>query len=212
MAYSLLKPFIPKVLGKVGTIEGTENLPMHGPFLVASNHVSYLEPALLSLLVIQRTNQPVFSMAKIGVWKLFRILGLAGTMGLVPVDPKNKAAAIDACLVKLNEGFPALIFPEGHRNYADVLQKGRTGAARLALLSGAPVIPVGYVGPRGGSAIETVRHLTRRGNQIHIRIGTPLRFSKVPAEQLTYEQLQQTTIAIMRALAELSHMPYPHIQ
>lgn len=210
MAYSFVKPFIPKILRKVGSIEGLENLPERGPFIVASNHVSYLEPVLLSLLVIQKTSQPIFSMAKIGVWKFFHTLGLAGYMGLVPVNPRNKGTSIDRCIAKLNKGFPVLIFPEGHRNYENVLQKGKTGAARLALLSGAPVIPVGYTGPKGGSAIETVRHLTRRGKQICIRVGKPLHFSRVPAKQLTYEQLQNATRTIMRAIAELAHMPYPY--
>ncbi len=210
MVYSLLQPFIPKLLRRVGGIEGLENLPEHGPLIVASNHVSYLEPALLSLLVIQKTDQTVFSIAKIGVWKLFHALGLAGYIGLIPVDPKNKSASIDLCLAKLHDGFPVLIFPEGHRNFEQVLQKGKTGTARLALLSGVPVIPAGYIGPRGGSVVETVRHLTQYGDQIRIRFGTPLHFSRVPAEQLTYEQLQITTGTIMRAIAELSTMPYPY--
>lgn len=208
MKHKTVLPLLRSLLAKVGSIDGAENIPDHGPFILASNHVSYLEPALLSFLAVERTQSSIYSIAKKPIWKLFRMLGLADWMGLVPVDPEDKNKCIDLCVEKLNAGFPVLIFPEGHRNYAEELQRGKTGVARLALRTGVPVIPIGYIGPKGGSATGTLGHLFKRGKQIHIHVGKPLTFSKM--EQLTPERLHSTTDEIMRSIAQLSQKAYPY--
>lgn len=208
MAYPVLRrTFFPLVTRAVRTVEGEEHIPRHGPFIVAANHVSYVEPAVLSALVILRTQQKVYALTKESIWKIFHALRLADWFGMVRVDPHHRDQCLSACLAELQSGNPVLIFPEGTRNPGPALQRGKTGVARLALLSGAPVIPVGYEGPPGMTTLEAVRNTLFRPPSIRIRIGAPLHFQSVPTIT-SHAQLEQVTTTIMETLAQLCGKPY----
>ena len=118
---------------------GLENIPETGPAIIAGNHPSYLDPVLVGL--------PIKRVIKYMAWDaLFRVplLGwLIRTLGGFPVDirrGKGEAAYRQACQV-LEAGHALAIFPEGQRSESGPMGELRTGVARLAIETGAPIVP-----------------------------------------------------------------------
>lgn len=211
MAYALFRTTLtPWMLHRLGALEGVEHIPRTGPFIVAANHVSYIEPALVGALINWRTTQKVFSPTKESIYSIFRAFHLTNYLGMVLVPEADKSRVVGNCLVKLHEGFPVMIFPEGTRSPSGIMSEARTGAARLALLSGAPVIPIGYQGPPGRTMVEATRNILLRAKESRIRVGAPLTFSANGSTPITKELLTETTRTIMHAVAALAGTTYPY--
>ncbi|HEX6331380.1 MAG TPA: lysophospholipid acyltransferase family protein [Actinomycetota bacterium] len=130
-------------------VEGVDRVPRSGPAVVAANHVSALDGVLLALVVGQRcrrmtrflTAAEFFAKKRFG-WalRLYRQIPLRRGEGDV--------GALDEAIRTVRSGALAGVFPEGRVNPSpeDGLQRGRTGLARVALASGAAVVPVGIWG------------------------------------------------------------------
>lgn len=205
MAYPLLKPVIALLLSRV-RITGLEQLPQHGPFLLAANHQSYLEPALLAMLIIRNTNQKVYSLTKQSIVRVFRRLGLAESFGMIPVRKDDPRACLGIAADKLRAGFPMLIFPEGHRYFGAELGKGKSGIIRLAHETNTPIIPVGYRGPVTYSTAGAISSLLFN-KKIGIHVGAPYR--PAPTDHLTADHLERETRDLMLRIGALAGKPYP---
>ena len=149
---------------------GQQNMPMTGPAVVASNHPSYLDALLLSIGV----RRPIRFMA----WeKLFKvpILGwIIRSFGAFPVNPaKGKGReAYERAKALVQAGKVVGIFPEGHRSHSHGLEPTlREGAARLALETGAPLVPVTIRGAY--RAWPRIRSLPRPA-RINVRFHRPI--------------------------------------
>lgn len=201
----LTRTILPHILRRI-RVEGIERLPEHGPFILASNHVSYLEPVLLAALTMRRTEQRVYSLTKQSVWTFFHALGLSEWLGMMPVFRSHPNRVLDFAIDRLKRGFPVLIFPEGTRSWDGELGKGKTGVARLAFASGVPILPVGYTGTPTRTTIGSLReYFFPKKGFITIRIGEPLRFS-VTTE--SHEELERITTTVMRHIGDLLNKPY----
>lgn len=210
MAYPLLRIFVfPFVFRHIEAVEGIENLPTKGPYIVAANHMSYIEPSLLAALVSRKTNQRAYSLTKQSIWKVYRRFGIADWMGLIPVDPMNRRACLEIAEQLLRQGFPVLIFPEARRNDEQQLARAKTGVAELALRTRVPVFPLGYRGPEGRTTRQSLKNFLFHGKEIRIRVGKPLVFPQSSGE-FQYEQLRTAADVIMRAIAPLCGKPYPY--
>ena len=152
MLYEVVSAVIPPVARAVWrpTVEGLEHLPLSGPVIVASNHLSFADSMVIPIVA---PRQVVFLAKE----DYFTGTGLKGAairgwfrgMGMVPVDRDDTRAAIaslDIALDVLGGGGAFGIYPEGTRSRDGRLYRGRTGVAHLALTSGAPVVPVGLHG------------------------------------------------------------------
>ena len=130
-------------------LHGTEHVPAEGPVVMAANHVGWLDGPLLAIL----SPRPVHALTKREMFA-----GPMGTFlraaGQIPLDRWHvDLAAIRTALRVLAEGRAVGVFPEGARGAGD-MRATRPGAAYLALVSGAPVVPVSFLGTRlpGGAA------------------------------------------------------------
>ncbi len=119
---------------------GVVNVPLEGPVIIAGNHPSYLDPLLVGL--------PVKRTMRFMAWDALFHVPLLGfvirKLGAFPVDlrkGKGEAAYFEARRI-LNEGDVLGIFPEGQRSETGPMGELRTGAARLAIETGAPIVPV----------------------------------------------------------------------
>lgn len=186
-------------------VQGLEHLP-DGPVILAANHLSVSDHLFLPAVCPRK----VFFMAKA---EYFAGRGLRGwvtarfmiAVGQVPVQRSSARAALAAleqAEALLRQGKIFGIFPEGTRSPDGRLYRGRTGVARLALATGAPVVPVGLVGtdrvqPAG-------RPLPRLGPEVRISIGDPVDLSRLPRQRPTQATLRSVTDEIMARIAVLS--------
>lgn len=183
---------------------GLEHLPATGGVLVAANHISSADPIALTDFLVHGARRAPRFLAK---HTLFAGDGLVGRVmrgaGQIPVDrgAEDPSAALDAAVQALQDGRCVVIYPEGTvtRDPDRWPMPARTGVARLALLSGAPVVPVGQWGAHrvhGGG--RRVRLLPR--STVSFLAGPPVDLSPWQGRPLTAEVLRQATEAIMAAI------------
>ncbi|KHL05248.1 lysophospholipid acyltransferase family protein [Sinomonas humi] len=186
------------------TLTGFENVPVDGPFIVASNHLSFLDSVIIQALMPRRVG--FFAKAE-----YFTGRGVKGKImksffegvGSIPVERGEQAASVAALktlLDVLERGEGVGIYPEGTRSRDGLLYRGRTGVGWLTLTTGAPVVPVGLADtdrlqPAGTSAV--------RPQHFSMRVGEPLYFDKLgPDHSLPVRR--EATDRIMDAIAALS--------
>jgi 1-acyl-sn-glycerol-3-phosphate acyltransferase len=199
---SLRAVFRPQVLG-------LENVPGTGPVIFAANHQSFSDEFFIPVAA----RRQVFYFAKA---EYFTSPGLRGRamaaffhgLGQVPVergDTRSAAAVIEVGMEVLTAGGGLGIFPEGTRSPDGRLHKFRTGVARLALRSDAPVVPVGLVGTR-----EVQPPDSRRWHRapLTVAFGEPLRFGHLAAQERSARVLREVTETIRESVQKLSGQEY----
>jgi 1-acyl-sn-glycerol-3-phosphate acyltransferase len=129
------------------TIEGDEHLPRQGPVILASNHVSYLDPLTLAY-VADRRDRRVRYLTKAELFDKRGLGFLLRAVHQIPVQRggANAAHALDAAVDALGRGECVAVFPEGTISLDLEPMTGKSGTARLARETGAPVVPVGLWG------------------------------------------------------------------
>src|SRR6266545_1894294 len=189
--------------------EGIENVPREGPAIIASNHLSFADHFFGPLPLPRK----VTYLAKA---EYFTGRGLKGLLskaffsglGQIPVDRGGGQAsdrALRTGLRVLAEGKLLGIYPEGTRSPDGRLYRGKTGVARLALESGAPVIPVVML---NADEIQPPGKVLPKIKQVKIRFGKPLGFSRY--EGLAGDRFVERAVTdeIMYELMELSGREY----
>lgn len=178
-------------------LHGFENVPS-GPVVLAANHLAVLDGPLL----VAMTRRLTFAMAKN---ELFT--GWVGSalelVGQIPVDQYGiDTEALDRSIQVLREGHAFGIFPEGGRGDGEMTQiKG--GVAYLAMVTGAPIVPVAILGSRQPG--QDVRALPPRGATIHIVYGEPIEIPQV-AWPRTRAHVAATTADLQRRFVD--HLAY----
>jgi glycerol-3-phosphate dehydrogenase (NAD(P)+) len=152
---------------------GAEHIPRSGPLLLAANHRSFLDPFVIGSL----TRRPVYYVAKRELFARRWQAWLLNALGAFPID--RGAGDVDAMATAraiLARGDCVVIFPEGTRVRSGPLGPPRRGIGRLALETGARVVPVALTGT------EEVRRGWRiRPRKVRIRCGAPLGFPRAEA-------------------------------
>jgi 1-acyl-sn-glycerol-3-phosphate acyltransferase len=189
---------------------GHKNVPRRGPVILVSNHLSFADHFFGPLPLPRR----VVFLAKAEYFTGKGVKGLASRAffsgsGQIPIDRTGGEAAERALrsgLRVLAEGKVLGIYPEGTRSPDGRLYKGRTGVARLALESRAPVVPCAMMG-----TFELLPSGTRRP-QMKIRpgaiFGQPMEFSRFYGQESDRAALRAVTDEIMAEIAKLSGQEY----
>jgi glycerol-3-phosphate dehydrogenase (NAD(P)+) len=147
---------------------GREHLPRSGPLLLAANHRSFLDPFVIGMLV----RRPVYYMAKRELFERRWQAWILGALGAFPVDRgAGDAAAMDTAREIIARGDCVVVFPEGTRVRPGPLGQPRRGVGRLALETGAPVVPVSVIGTQ-----DVRRGWRIRPRKVRVRAGRPLLF------------------------------------
>lgn len=150
---------------------GMEHIPKDGALIIAANHRSFMDPWVIGMML----RRPTYYVAKTELFHRRPIAWLLSSLGAFPVDRGNgDRDAMDAARRILERGDVVVIFPEGTRTRPGALGTPKRGVGRLALETGAPVVPVALIGT------EAVRRGWRiRPHKVRIRAGRPLRFPQV---------------------------------
>lgn len=131
-------------------IEGSERVPERGPIIVCPNHVKWLDPFVVAL----GTSRPIYFMAKQELFRTRLQQAVFESLGAFSVRRGEvDRAAMRRCIELLKDGQAVGIFPEGTRSATGLLGPGEPGAAVMALLTGAPAVPAGISGYRGGRLV-----------------------------------------------------------
>jgi 1-acyl-sn-glycerol-3-phosphate acyltransferase len=190
-------------------VTGRGHVPFAGPVIFAANHVSFADEIFTPLAA--RRQIVYFAKAEYFTSPGVRGRAMAAFfhgLGQVPVargDTRSAAAVIEIGVEVLGEGRALGIYPEGTRSPDGRLYKFRTGVARLALRSGAPVVPVGIVGTR---EIQPPGQRRWHLGSVGIHFGTPLDFSGRAVDERSSRALREVTETVRRAVQELSGQEY----
>ena len=172
--------------------------------MLCPNHLSFFD----SVLMMMSTDRPVYFIGKadyLDSWKTRRLLP---AFGMIPIDRDSGARAmlaLDAAADVLRDGALLCVYPEGTRSRDGHLHRGYTGAARLALAVGCPILPVGIVGT---PAIQPPgARLPRPLQRCSISIGAPLAMTAVNPDDRR-NSARELTNELMGRIAVLSGQHY----
>ncbi|MFZ4585462.1 MAG: lysophospholipid acyltransferase family protein [Acidimicrobiia bacterium] len=152
-------------------VEGREHLPERGAVIVAANHRSFLDSIFIPLVIRRR----VTFVAKAEYFDDPKSAWFFRAVGQIPIRREGGSAsegALLAALDVLQTGGVFAIYPEGTRSRDGYLHRGHTGLARLALRSGAPIVPCGLVGTDEIQPVD--KRMPRFFKTVHLRFGAPI--------------------------------------
>lgn len=182
-------------------IEGLENVPRDGAFILVSNHVSLLDPLIIGATAGQMAGRLIHFMAKqqIRGWPVIGWLATQAGVYFVRRGEGDRAAQ-RLSLELLARGEPIAVFTEGTRSRTGVLGEPRDGAALLAMRTGVPLLPVSIVG--SNRLFRRGARLPRR-SRVTVRIGEPFTLNRQASGRIDRQELAAGTDRIMRAIAAL---------
>lgn len=176
---------------------GRRNVPRRGPAIVASNHQSGVDPAVIGAVLRRR----LWWLAKVDLVRNPKVAWFFRSVSVIPVDrDAPEPASLEAAAAVLRKGHLFGIFPEGTRSPDGRLYRGYTGVARIAMMSGAPVIPAGCIGTM--RAVPKGR-LLPKPLPCEVRFGEPLRFALRNGEDEA-AAVRRFTDEVMEAIARLT--------
>ncbi len=184
---------------------GLERLPLDGPAIFCPNHTSVLDSFFLPLALPRRITY-VGKAEYLDSWKTKKLFP---ALGMIPIDRSGGDAserALDAATGLLEAGEYFGIYPEGTRSRTGQLFRGHTGPARLALRTGAPLIPVGIRGSR--AVMPPDAKFPRLFRPVSIRMGRPISVDRYKGRGTDRMVLRQITDELMFEIRALSGQEY----
>ncbi len=195
---AVIRPFM-KCLWRIKTV-GLDHIPVTGPVILAPNHNSVIDSFFLPCVLPRRVSY-VGKAEYLDDWKTRTLFP---ALGMIPIDRTGgdaSARALDTAAGVLEAGELFGIYPEGTRSRDGLLHKGHTGAARLSVRTGAPIVPVGILGTR---AIQPPDHpLPRPFRPAEIRFGRPIHPAEsgsITDDRLRFRQITDEVMFEIRAL------------
>jgi 1-acyl-sn-glycerol-3-phosphate acyltransferase len=186
-------------------ITGRENVPLEGPVVLASNHLSFIDSIVIPLAAPRRVaylaKAEYFTAKGFNGWVTRTLFTALGAHPIERETQRAAQAALDTALGLLTEGLAFGVYPEGTRSKDGRLGRGKTGVAWLALTADCPVVPVGLVGT---DKVQPVGANWPRPHRISIAFGKPLTFPEQRGQAGRNQARRIVTDRIMEAIAELS--------
>ena len=208
LPYGVLRAFLTPFLMVLfrPKVKGLRHVPASGPVIIASNHLSFSDSIFMPLVVPRKVtflakSEYFTSPGPKGLLKKLTFIAL----GQVPVDRsggRRSEAALITGLKVLAEGKCLGIYPEATRSPDGRLYKGRTGIARLAIESGAPIIPVAMFNTE---KIQPTGTVVPKVMRVEMIFGEPMYFE---GDSTDLQHLRDVTDKIMSTIQALSGQEY----
>lgn len=183
---------------KIKKIEGWENVPRRGGFVIAANHIDWLDGFYIAAAVGAQLNRPVYFLTKSNNYWWTTIT--------IQIPPTGRSAIVETATTQLQKGKIICNFPEGVRNPEKNLAVGKTGTARMAIRAGVPVVPLGIRCDAGRTMAQSLLYLASPQHNVTLRFGAPITFTKNHEPSPT--EVRDGTERIMRAIAPLANKHY----
>lgn len=184
---------------------GREHVPPTGGVILASNHASFLDPFVVGCTL----DRPIRYMAKSDLFRHPLTDAFFTSAGQVKVDRAagGNEAAVDALVRVVEQGRVAGIYPEGSRSPDGRLGRGRTGVARVALRTGAPVVPLAVTSDDVMPKHARFPHVEK---QVVVVIGEPLRYEGMAELAHDRATCRKVTDEVMSEIARLLEVARTH--
>jgi 1-acyl-sn-glycerol-3-phosphate acyltransferase len=186
-------------------VEGRQHVPKQGPAILASNHRSFLDSIFLPLVVRRR----VTFVAKAEYFDDPKTAWFFRGVGQIPIRREGGEAserALETAMGVLQQGSVFGIYPEGTRTRDGFMHRGHTGVARLALRSGAPIVPVGMIGTDEVQPVDS--KMPKLMRTVTIRFGEPLETTRHHGKHDDRLALREVTDELMYEICQLSGYEY----
>ncbi len=185
-----------------GEVAGSENFPTDGPFLIASNHASHLDPPLVGCHVPRQMR----FFARKSLWNNKLLAWWMNQVETIPVErDSGDVGAIKRVLQALKENRAIVLFPEGTRSPDGGLQKAKAGVGLMACKTGVPVVPCRVYG--SFEAFGKGTSIPRFGTPISIVFGPPISAAEYDDPSLGKARYDTAAQRIMDRIAALPAPP-----
>ena len=185
---------------------GRENVRPTGGVILAPNHISHFDPLVVAHFVYGLDRWPRF-LAKASLWDVPVVGYFLRKTLQIPVERGSVEAvkSLDALVQALREGGAVIIYPEGTTTKQPDLwpMRGKTGAARLALLTGASVVPIAHWGAQQIFDVRTKKLSLRPRRPVSVVAGKPIDVSRWEGAGPSRAVLDEMTDTIMTAVRDL---------
>jgi 1-acyl-sn-glycerol-3-phosphate acyltransferase len=182
------------------TWTGMEHIPATGGVILVPNHASHFDPLTVAHFIYEAGRWPRF-LAKASLFQVPVVGAFLRKVRQIPVERGSVDAvkSLDVLVDAIQQGGAVVIYPEGTTTKEPDLwpMRGKTGAARLALVTGAPVIPIGNWGAYRIFDSRTKKLRLGHRTPISVKAGPPVDLSKWAGVPPTRAALDQMTDAIM---------------
>jgi len=187
--------------------EGSEHLPRDGAFVIAPNHTSNLDPLVVGIAVYRAGRSPHF-LGKASLWKVPLVGALLRATRQMPIERgavNRNADPLRTAKQCMAEGAGVIVYPEGTLTRDPDIwpMRGKTGAVRLAIATGVPLIPAAHWGTQAllPPYAKLIRPFPRK--TITVRFGEPLDLSRFEGKPLDSKALAEATRMLMDAITAL---------
>jgi 1-acyl-sn-glycerol-3-phosphate acyltransferase len=184
------------------TVEGLEHLPTRGGAVLAGNHLSVADEYILGAVVPRHiafwAKAEYFQGTGLRGWAVRQLMIGLGAIEVNREGGRAALTALDAAIPALRGGDLVGVYPEGTRSPDGRLYRGRTGAARLALLAEVPIVPVGVLGTELVQPIG--QRLPTLGPKVTVRIGKPMDYTGRPMDSSSLRAITDEVMAAIQAL------------
>ncbi|TFG18172.1 MAG: 1-acyl-sn-glycerol-3-phosphate acyltransferase [Promethearchaeota archaeon] len=175
--------------------------PEYGPGIVVSNHQSHIDPFFCGMAC----HRKIRFMSKLDNFKTPIVKSLFTNLGAFKLDRDNPALGWKQAKKIIEQGEWVGIFPEGTRSKDSELGQFKTGAIRLAIETGVPIVPMAIIGsdkalPKGGLMMKPTR--------VFARVGDPIYYDKFDSKKMTYEDIRKLTDELRTTVFELREGTY----
>jgi 1-acyl-sn-glycerol-3-phosphate acyltransferase len=185
---------------------GQQNFPRDGGMILAVNHLSYADVFAMSLFSYESGRYPVF-LAKSTIFDIPVLGAIIRKLGQLPVhrDAADAGLVLRDAAQGIRNGACVIFYPEGTvtRDPAQWPMVAKTGVARLALTTGAPVVPVAHWGAQDILPYHSYRPRLLPRKTVHVIAGPPVDLSAFRGQPLTTQVLRGATDAIMKDITGL---------
>jgi 1-acyl-sn-glycerol-3-phosphate acyltransferase len=200
----ILRPLIPALMRN--DWHGQQNLPASGGMILAANHLSYADVLAIALFADQAGHYPVF-LAKSTLFGIPLLGPIMRKLGQLPVyrGQADAALVLRDAEQGIRNGACVIVYPEGTASRDPDLwpMAAKTGVARLALSSGAPVIPVAHWGAQRILPYGSFRPRLLPRKRVQVIAGPPVDLSAFDGQPLNSQTLRKATELIMADITAL---------